>query len=370
MTRPVSAHREILAKASAFAVSFLLVLPLAGTLFGRPASAQEGTPLSPEACVGIASDAERLACYDRAMGHDRRPGEVDEAPPELMTPAHTKGGEPVDSPVASSLLDSRWELSRKAKLGTFGLRAYKPVYLLPSFYTDSPNQRPTSPAPGHSVDESENQKRIEAKFQIGFKTKILQGVVSDRGDLWFGYTQSSRWQVYNSATSRPFRETNYEPELMLVFPAHFRLFGMDGRLLGASFNHQSNGRSVPQSRSWNRLIGMIGLEHGAWSIVARPWWRIPEPAGSDDNPDIEDYVGRGDLTIVRRLRGHEVSMMLRHSFSGSGSSRGAVELGWVFPIHRDLKGFLQIFHGYGESLIDYNQSATRVGLGISLLEWY
>ncbi len=148
------------------------------------------------------------------------------------------------------------------------------------------------------------------------------------------------------------------------------MLGLDGRLLGVSLNHQSNGTDLPYSRSWNRVIGMIGFERDAWTLVVRPWWRLPEVAGGEDNPDLEDYAGRGDLLLVRRLREHEISLMARHSLRGGESSHGAVELGWVFPIHRDLKGYLQIFHGYAESLIDYNQSSTRIGLGISLLEWY
>ncbi|MDQ1348854.1 MAG: phospholipase, partial [Acidobacteriota bacterium] len=266
--------------------------------------------------------------------------------------------------------DGRWELSRKSKIGTFGMRAYKPVYLLPGFYSDSPNQFPASPAPGHSVSESENLDEVEAKFQISFKTKLWQEIFGPRGDLWFGYTQSSRWQVYNSVLSRPFRETNYEPELLLVFHTRYRLLGLDGRLLGVSLNHQSNGKDLPYSRSWNRIIGMVGFERQAWTLLVRPWWRLPEVAGEEDNPDIEDYVGRGDVLLVRRLRAHEITLMARHSLRGGEDSHGAVELGWVFPIHRELKGYLQVFHGYGESLIDYNASSTRIGLGISLLEWY
>lgn len=339
---------------------------------------QEPARISPEACVGIDADAERLACYDRALGRDQRPGSVAAAPqvqqpsptPELMTrPAAALAG-PQEPPVASSLLDGRWELSHKAKLGNFGLRAYKPLYVLPGVYSDEPNQFPSSPAPGHSVQTSESQDDFEAKFQISFKTKVAQEIFGPRGDLWFGYTQSSRWQVYDSAASRPFRETNYEPELMLVFGTRYRLLGLDGRLLGVSLNHQSNGKDLPYSRSWNRIIGMIGFERQAWTLTIRPWWRLPEVAGEEDNPDIEDYVGRGDVLVVRRVRDHEISLMARHSMRGGERSHGALELGWVFPIHRDLKGYLQIFHGYGESLIDYNASSTRIGLGISLLEWY
>lgn len=368
----MSANREILPKAWC-----RLALALAFALARSPIAAQVAEPpsLSPEGCIGIDSDAERLACYDRAFGRNLRPGDLDAPAGEVVgPPAPTELAERpsaiADPAVAASLLDSRWELSRKAKLGTFGLRAYKPIYLLPVVHSDAPNLFPSSPSPDHTVDVAENQEAIEAKFQLSFKTKIWQGVVGRRGDLWFGYTQSSRWQVYNADASRPFRETNYEPEAMLVFHTRYRLLGFDGRLLGVSLDHLSNGKGNPYSRSWNRIIGMVGLERGPWTVVARPWWRVPEAAKDDDNPDIADYYGRGDLLVVRRARGHEMSLLLRHSLRGGERSHGAAELGWVFPIHRDLKGYLQVFHGYGESLIDYNARSTRVGLGVSLLEWY
>ena len=373
----MSVNRAILPKAQP-GLFFLCLYSLA-PIGCAAAFAQAPGPISTEACAGIDSDADRLACYDRALGRDQRPGsappEARPAPqaaatPELMSrPAPSAAG-PVKPPIVASLLDSRWELSHKAKLGTFGLRAYKPLSVLPGVYTDEPNQFPSSPEPGHSVEVSESQDNFEAKFQISFKTKVAQEIFGPRGDLWFGYTQSSRWQVYDSAASRPFRETNYEPELMLVFGTRYRLLGLDGRLLGISLNHQSNGKDLPYSRSWNRVIGMIGFERQAWTLMLRPWWRLPEVSGEEDNSDIEDFIGRGDVLVVRRVRSHEISLLARHSLRGGERSHGALELGWVFPIHRDLRGYLQVFHGYGESLIDYNASSTRIGLGISLLEWY
>ena len=62
-------------------------------------------------------------------------------------------------------------------------------------------------------------------------------------DLWVAYTQKSFWQIYNAEYSRPFREINYEPELILNFPVNFKLFGFKTRMVGIAFNHLSNGKS-------------------------------------------------------------------------------------------------------------------------------
>src|SRR3546814_5402600 len=86
-----------------------------------------------------------------------------------------------------------------------------------------------------------------------------------------GYTQSSRWQVYNGETSRPFRETNYEPEILLVFRNNYQLGGWKGRMAAVGINHQSNGRADPLSRSWNRVMFNVGLDRENWAVMFRPW---------------------------------------------------------------------------------------------------
>ena len=341
------------------------------------------------ACLAIENDAERLACYDHALGRGQPDtARADQAAAAAQALRERREGAPAprnaasdlypdEAPLADavanagkgSLLDSRWELAKDSKLGTFNFRAYKPVYLLPAFWSSNPNERPHSPNPRNTVAEPQGLDALETKFQLSFKTKALQDVFGDNGDVWMAYTQDSHWQVFNAGASRPFRETNYEPEVLLVFRTRYRVGGWTGRLLGVGVNHRSNGRADPLSRSWNRLVLNVGFDREDWSLVLRPWWRLPE-GGDDDNPDIGDYMGRGDLTLVHRRDGHEFALLARHSLRGGGHSRGALQFDWGFPLTRSLRGHLQVFDGYGESLIDYNHRATYVGLGVSLLEWY
>jgi phospholipase A1 len=67
-----------------------------------------------------------------------------------------------------------------------------------------------------------------------------------------------------------------------------------------------------------------------------------------------------------KRRDHEFGLQLRNNLRKE--SRGAVELEWTFPINRRFKGYVQYFNGYGESLIDYNQSNSRIGLGVSMTD--
>jgi phospholipase A1 len=267
----------------------------------------------------------------------------------------------------SESLTARWELDSTHRNKPFRLTYYKPIYVLMANWSSNPNRQPYSENPAYTINQPIDLNATEMKFQLSFKTKVVQGIFVGYGDLWVGYTQTSRWQLYNKNLSRAFRETNYEPEGMLVFPVNYKLFGLKGRMLGVGFTHQSNGRALPASRSWNRIIFQAGFEKENWMVLLRPWIRLTDE--EDENPSITDYTGRGDLLVSHTWKKHQFSLLGKHSLRFGDNNHGSLQFDWAIPISGYLKGHFQLFHGYGESMIDYNHKQTTIGLGISLVEW-
>ena len=134
-----------------------------------------------------------------------------------------------------------------------------------------------------------------------------------------------------------------------------------------AFNHQSNGRELPHSRSWNRIMFHTSMERKNWQITLRPWIRLKD--ADDENPMILDYIGRGEVTVVYGRPKHQIYFVGTHPFTFGSINRGSAQLNWVFQIHGHLKGHLQMSAGYGETLIDYNHAQNTIGLGISFIDW-
>ncbi|MFN3996643.1 phospholipase A [Algoriphagus sp.] len=273
--------------------------------------------------------------------------------------------QPQEKIITKSLAE-RWELEPEFKKGTFRLTSYKPFYITAGRWSSNPNNQPQSENPDYSVPTPTEYNNYEAKFQLSFKTKVLQSIFWGHGDLWLAYTQKAHWQIYNVNVSRPFRELNYEPEMMLNFGIKANILGFQARTLGVSFNHQSNGRDLPRSRSWNRVIFHTGLERGNWILVFRPWIRLPDE--DDENPLITDFIGRGEANLIYTFKNHSIYLIATNSLTAK-NNRGSAQLNYVFPIKANLRGHLQIFDGYGETMIDYNHRQTTIGLGISFVDW-
>ena len=320
-----------------------------------------------EGCSSIPADVERLTCYDRVSGRSQpETGPVPAGDTIVMEPAPppVAAAPAPEEPQLLSALSRHWELDDEAKQGAFLFRPHRPNYFLPIKYSNSPNNTPfqdTLIQPDLGLD------KLETELQLSFKIKGMEGVFGhDNVDLWFGYTITSFWQAYNDTISSPFRETNYEPEAMLVFRTNYEIAGFRGRFINLGMVHQSNGRSEGLSRSWNRVYAQFGFERDNLALLIRPWYRLPEP-DVDDNPDIEDYLGHGELLAVYRKGRNAYSLLLRNNFKRS-DNRGALKLNWSFPLYGRLKGYVQYFNGYGESLIDYNHSQQSLGIGVSLTE--
>ena len=348
-------------------------------------------------CTLLQDNALRLACYDKVFAA--------QLPPEQPLSEHKADGKPqldvvqsvrqsignkettlvfdtpegqaepsqelADAAAAYTPLSQMYDLDANDPHGILTVREHNPMYLMPVWYNSSPNYAPSSPTRGAALQERfSDQKRIETKMQVSFKSKIAEDLFKSRADLWFGYTQKSDWQIYNQGRrSAPFRNTDYEPEIFITQPVKAQLpWGGRLRMLGVGFAHQSNGQSRPESRSWNKVYAMAGMEWGKLTVIPRVWMRLFDSSGEDnDNPDLTKYLGYGDVKLQYRLNDkHNFSTTLRYN---PKSGYGAAEAAYTFPIKGKLQGVVRGFHGYGESLIDYNHKQSGIGFGLMFNGW-
>ena len=276
------------------------------------------------------------------------------------TETETKPGTETGAETAEEAFTHRQATEELTATNPFMLTAYRPNYLLFATYNDNINEEPWT-----DIHPEAEMDHVEAKFQISFKSRIAKGVLG--ADLWGAYTQQSWWQVYNGDASAPFRETNYEPEVFLRWDTDYDILGFKARLLSIGFTHESNGRSQLLSRSWNRIVSSATLEKENVMIVGRAWYRIPEDEEDDDNPDLTAYMGYGDISALYKWGDHNLGMTLLNNLRSD--NKGAVQLDWTFPLTERFRGYVQYYNGYGESLIDYDTSIERIGVGILLNDW-
>ena len=266
------------------------------------------------------------------------------------------------------LLDKRLEADRVNVLRAYTLMPHKPNYILLASNNSS----------GYNPDlfrKQYNDSTIElddteAKFQISIKMPLAVGLFENKMDIFAAYTNRSFWQVYNDDISSPFRETNHEPETWFQFRNDWQFFGIKNSVNSFGFVHQSNGRGGVLSRSWNRLYANFLFNYKDLVFGIKPWYRIQEDADDDDNSDITDFMGHFEMTGAYKWKDHTFSLMLRNNLE-SGFEKGTVQATWSFPLwdYPYLKGYVQWFNGYGESLIDYDQHSNSIGIGFAISDF-
>ena len=332
-----------------------LVVILAGAVAG-PCVAWAATPGAQ--CLEIADAVERLACFDVAIGAAVHGGAAATSPsPAASVPVAEAGSV---TPRPASLIDTVWGFLPDSQRAY--VRLNQPNYLLLGRYTTDVNTEPYQPL-FDAFDEEGDFKNVEAKFQLSVKGRLL-ATDDRRWGLWFAYTQQNQWQLYSPDISRPFRETNYSPEIFGSFRPGVGIGGWQWNLLNFGYTHQSNGRSDPISRSWDRLFVEAGIERDNFVLLARAWTRITEADYEDDNPDILDYYGHGEITGIYKWRDNSFTLMGRGNLS---TGKGAAQFTWASrPLLGPLRGYLQVFTGYGESMIDYDWRQTTIGLGVTI----
>ncbi len=280
---------------------------------------------------------------------------------------------PIDIKVTSSGVETedksaitrRLFLEKKEAKNPFVLLPHKPNYIILSNNMASPNETPFEAAyPGDNI----HLQPWETKFQISLKLPVAYDLFNGRADAYVAYTNRSFWQQFNKHSSSPFRESDHEPEAWLSFKTNYEIFGIKNSLIRTGVVHQSNGQAGELSRSWNRVYADFVFEHNDWYYSLKPWWRIPDSSSDDDNPDIEEYMGNFEFGAVYKMDNHSFDILLRNNLNFD-DNYGAVQLGWSFPLTDRVKGYVQWFNGYGESLIDYDTHSNSIGFGIQLSDW-
>lgn len=269
--------------------------------------------------------------------------------------------------LAADYIEERLKQEEKAYSNGYVLVPHKKNYVLPVTYLHSARAE-------HNPGQDYKLQHAETKFQFSAKVLVWpKAIFKDNGYLFASYTTTSAWQAFNRKNSSPFRDTNHEPELFMLFTTPFRQGNFSIPLLSAGVVHQSNGMGmsgtgVNRSRSWNRIYANATFSFRQWYFDIKPWYRIPvrkkrypEDAKGDDNPDIGHYYGHFELTISRGFGKNDLSLMLRNNLKKE--NRGAMELSYSRPLSNNISTYVQLFHGYGEMMLDYNQRNTRLGVG-------
>ncbi len=105
----------------------------------------------------------------------------------------------------------------------------------------------------------------------------------------------------------------------------------------------------------------------------KAYQRIAERGDKDDNPGIQDSVGRGEAQVFWNVNAqHTLGLTARGSL---GRGRGSGRLEWLRTLgdqggeKSNLRLHVQLFSGYGDSLVDYNRKRTVFSVGLSLLDF-
>jgi outer membrane phospholipase A len=218
-----------------------------------------------------------------------------------------------------------------------------------------------------------------AEFQFSLKYKVidLKDTVNPLAHLYFAYTQTSFWELFTKDPA--FYDTSYKPSVFFYYPDVFQndFFQLD---LQGGGEHESNGRGGTQERSLNTFYlqpkATFDLPANLQlSLQPRAWVYIY--VGNNDQ-NIDQYRGYADmlaaLTWLDPNSAEKVQLSTKFVIGDEGSHAGLLfdlrfNLAGV-PVLRKFNPAIQVqyFQGYGQTLIQYNQTSNSLRAGLCL--WY
>ena len=218
-----------------------------------------------------------------------------------------------------------------------------------------------------------------AEFQVSLKYKLidLKDTVNPLAHLYFGYTQTSFWEIFTKDPA--FYDTSYKPSVFLYYPDLFQkdFFQLDLQLGG---EHESNGRGGTEERSMNTIylqpkVTVDLPDNFQFSLQPRAWFYLYV---GDNNENMDQYHGYADalgaLTWLDPKTGEKIQLSTKFIIGDEGSHAGL-----LFDLRFNLAGLpvlrkfnpaiqVQYFQGYGQTLLQYNETSNGLRGGVCL--WY
>ena len=208
------------------------------------------------------------------------------------------------------------------------------------------------------------------EFQFSLKFELIDFARRDLpfGTLYFGYTQTSFWDLLTADPS--FYDTSYRPSFFLSQRIASPPAGLRSLDVQYGYEHESNGAGGLMERSLNRVYLQTLL---AWGAPGRPQFTLQPRVWSylnvgQHNPDLAAYRGYADLRAAVTAR---IWQLAARFGLGSHGTHPSLTLDlridprrprWSVPVQ------IRYFTGYGQNLRDYNKRDHGVRVGFSL--WY
>ena len=200
----------------------------------------------------------------------------------------------------------------------------------------------------------------QTKFQLSLKADLIYPFNTG---LYFGYTQTTWWKVYNGADTM---SANYQPEVFYRLESKNNLFNnADLKAIDyiqfSPFNHCSTGVEGADHRSINIYYGQIQVSSGGRVSVGDNLKVFGYYTKAKENKDIARYKGYYENDIFLKLNSKTVEdMTLAELHFKHG---GTINKGWLCVEARSIlfsakfqpRLFAQYYYGYGENIVYYNK---------------